>query len=160
MKENELTPFIFKDTGIAVQIRKVSPLLIMDMRQNFPEPKPPTQEVEINGKKVIEENRAHPDFRAAMETYSLEFENRMRRFLIRRGVSVHITDEIRAQIAQLKADYLEDTGSELKGSDEYIYISYIAIGTDADMEELIERITQRSQPTPEEVELGKVMFQS
>ena len=157
--QNELTPFTFKDSKRTVLLRKVSPLLLMELRKTFPEPKPPTQEVEINGRKVFEENRAHPDFKAKMEAYNIEFEGRMRKFLISRGVVVTPTDEIKAEVEKLRADWLEETGVALSGSDDYVYVSYIAIGTEEDMEELIAEITQRSQPTPAEVELSKVTFQ-
>lgn len=158
MSENELTPFIMKDTGKTVLIKKVSPLLLMELRKAFKEPKPPSQEVEINGRKVIEENRAHPDFKAALEAYNIEFETRMRRLLINRGVVVTMTDEVKAEVAALRAEWEEETGSPLTGSDSYIYVSYIAIGTEEDMNDLIAEITQRSQPTPSEVELAKRTF--
>lgn len=160
MKENELTPFTFPDTGIPILIKKVSPLLIMELRKLYPEPKPPAQEVEINGKKVIEYNMAHPEYIEAMQAYQLEFEQAMRKVLIRRGVSVTMTEDVKEAVKQIKKDFKQDTGHDLSGTDEYIYVSYIGIGTDQDMEDLIREITQRSQPTPGSTEVAKKSFPS
>lgn len=157
-KKNELTPFTFKDSGKTVLIKKVSPLVLMEMQKQFPEPTPPTQEVEINGKKVIEPNYSHPDYLIAKQEYTFAFENKMRKFLIRRGVTVNMSEEVKQEIAQIKADYFEDTGAELQGSDEFIYVSFIAIGTDQDMEDLMSELTQRSQPTDLEVAAAKKSF--
>lgn len=160
MKPNELTPFTFPDTGINVLIRKTSPLLLMELRKQFPEPKPPKQTVMINDKPVEEENPSHPAYLAALEAYRLEFEQIMRRVLIRRAVTLKMTADVKAEVQRLKDEFKEDTGHELVGTDEFIYISYIAIGTDEDMEDLIEVITKRSQPTGPAVEAAKDSFPS
>ena len=81
-KQNELNPFTFKDTGITVQIRKVSPLLIMEVQKAMPVPKPPMQEVvygdpdDPGAKKVQEPNETHPDYLAAIDKYNMDLESK------------------------------------------------------------------------------------
>lgn len=80
---------------------------------------------------------------------------RLRKLLIRRGVECEPDVEA---VSELRAQYREDYGIELEGSDKEVYIMYIAAGTDADLQDLIGAILTRSQPTKAEVDLAKVSF--
>lgn len=157
MKRNT---FVFKDTGVAVTIKRVSPLLVLKLRDSFPRPKPPVQKVVgLDGAERLEENPAHPDYLAQLEQYEIDSELRVRRLLIRRGVEFDWTDERRKEVEELKEFWKNVYGETLTGTDEEIYISYIAIGTDGDMKDLLDAITIRSQPTEEEAQKAKDRFQ-
>ena len=151
--QNELTPHTFKDTGITVMIRKVSPLLIMDIQKEMPPPKPPMQEVvygnpdDPGAKRVQEPNEAHPDYLAAIDKYNLDLEEKIRRFMVKRGVIFTLTPEQKEEIKELREDWKEEFDKDISMPDKLLYISYIAIGTDSDMEELMDVIMRRSQPT-------------
>lgn len=163
--QNELNPFTFQDTGVTVQIRKVSPLLIMEVQRAMPVPKPPTQEVvygdpkDPGAKKVEEPNEAHPDYLEAIDNYNTELEAKVRKFMIQRGVVITLNDEQKADVKELREYWEEEFGVELKGNDKYLYVSYIAIGTDSDMEELMDVIMRRSQPTEAAMAEAKAGFQ-
>ena len=164
-KTSELTPHTFKDTGIKVKIRKVSPMLIMEVQKAFPPPKPPMQEVvygdpgESGAKTVEEPNEAHPDYLVAIDEYNLELEAKVRQLMFKRGVRIHLDEEQKQEVKELREEWKEMFDKDLSGSDKYLYISYIAIGTDADMEELQEVIMRRSQPTEAAIAEAKAGFQ-
>lgn len=143
---------MFKDTGITVGIRRVSPLLMLKLRERYPAPKPPMQEVDYgDGKKRLEPNPAHPDYIASMAAYDEDMERRARDLLIRRGVVVEWTDEQKAELEEVKAWWLASYGEELSGDDVVNYVSYVAIGSDSDLVDLVDALVKRSQPTEEAV---------
>ena len=155
----KLYPYTFKDTGVHVLIRKVSPLLVVELQKAFPPPVPPRQMVEVGGKMVEESNPSHPDYQEALTRYSSDFELRVRRLLIARGVVIPGENTTwKDEVRELKDFWLETYGKELEGDDKLIYIAHIAIGTDADMTELISAIVQRSQPSEEAVTAAKDSF--
>lgn len=155
MKENELIPHTFKDSGVTVQIKKVSPLLILELQRAFPKPEPPTQEVMIGDKKVIESNPAHPDYVLALEKYQIELEKKIRRLLIKRGVKCDVPED---EVSELRKFWADEGLGELDPNDLVVYISYIACGTDSDLEDLITKITRRSQPTEAEIKASVDSF--
>lgn len=148
---SRLTPYEFKDTGEVVQIRKVSPLLLMQLQNRYPEPKPPMQTVDYGDGPKLEPNPASPEYAAALRQHQVDMERRIRKLLIQRGVVIEWNDERKAALADLRAYWSAENGEELEGSDEVVYVSYIAMGSDADFEELIAAILQRSQPTEAKV---------
>lgn len=158
-KENELIPYTFKDTQVKVKLRKVSPLLALELRRAYPEPKPPMQEVDYgDGEKKLEPNPSHPDYVRELEEHNIKIELLTRKMLIKRGVVCDVPME---DVEQLQADWLDLTGTELPEKDPLVaYISYIAIGSDKDMEELIYAVMRRSQPTEEAVASHQDTFQS
>jgi len=159
-KTNALTPHTFKDTGKVVQIKKVSPLLIMQLQKDFPEPEAPLQEVDYgDGEIRLEPNPAHPDYEKTLQQYKYAFEQRMREMMVDRGVVLELSDEDKVEIQDLRTYWQENYGKPLAGNDKFVYISYICIGTDADMNELVEAISRRSQPSNGAVEAAKKSFQ-
>mgnify|MGYP001595241721 FL=1 len=160
-KTNALTTHTFKDTGKTVSIKKVSPLLIMQLQKDFPEPAAPLQEVDYRvGEKRLEPNPAHPDYEKTLQQYKYDFEQRMREMMIERGVSLSLTDEDKEEIKELRAYWQEKYKKKLGGDDKFVYISYLCIGTDADMDELVNAISRRSQPSNGSVEAARKSFPS
>ena len=159
-KPSELVPFTFKDTGITVLIRKVSPLLAMELQRAFPPPKPPMNEVDFgDGVKRMEPNEADPAYLRDMDKYNQDFELKMRRMLIKRGVALEITEEIKEQVEDLRSFWLEEYGIEFpEPDDKMAFVWYVAVGTDQDLRELLEAIMRRSQPTQEAEELARKTF--
>lgn len=157
---DKLWPFEFRDTGVTVYIRKVSPMLVVELQKAFPPPVPPRQRVEIGGEFVEEPNPAHPDYLDAMKAYNVEFEQRVRKLLINRGVIIpEVNTTWKDEVAELRQFWLDTYGKELEGDDKSLYISYLAVGTDADLTDLLTAIMQRSQPTEAEVSAAKASFQ-
>ena len=159
---SELIPYVIKDTGTQILIKRVSPLLVMELNKQFPLPLPPKQTVEVGGETREEYNYADPDYEKTLTEYSEAQEKRIRRLLIKRGVVIP-EDNVtwRDEIEQKRRDWLEDFGVELPRldtDDKVDWIGYCAIGTDEDYEELYRAIMRRSQPTVEAVEAAKSGF--
>lgn len=155
----KLYPFTFKDTGVEVFIRKVSPMLVVELQKAFPPPAPPRQKVEIGGEMVEETNPADPDFADAVKAYNTEFEQKVRRLLITRGVVFPEGNTTwRDEVKELRKFWLDTYEKELEGDDKTVFISYLAVGTDADLSDLLTAIMQRSQPTEGEVSAAKASF--
>lgn len=138
-----LPTFTFQDTGITVQIRKVSPSIGTEIRKAFPPPKPPIHKVEIGGQIVEEANEADPDYERVYQEWGLMVEAKAARLYIKRGVECEVD---KAAVDAVRADMAAE-GMTLEGDDKYIYIRYICIGTEDDYQELLMAITRRSQPT-------------
>ena len=139
--------YTFADSGYTVKIQKVSPLLAMQLQNDFPPPTPPLQRIMVGDQETFEPNPSSPEYAQALQDYQRDFENRLRRMIIKRGVVIEFTEEMKADLAKVRADYLEITGKELAGNDDYVFLSYLAVGSDADLTDLITGIMQRSQPT-------------
>ena len=158
----ELTPFTFADTGVKVLIRKVSPMLMNELRKAFPPPVPPVQTVEVDGEMVATPNPAHPDYQAALAAYNQDMEVKGRRLLVKRGIEWLDADqekEALEQVTELRKSWVEDYGVELdEPSDKVVYVWFIAAGTDKGIEEVTSAIISRSQPTADEVALAKTSF--
>lgn len=160
-KERKLWPFVCKDTGIILMIRKVSPDLMRELYQLYPAPQPPMQTVDLGeGQTRQEPNPVHPDYLAAVQAHSVMLQEKMQRLLITRGVMLEMTPEVTAQVAELRTEWHEITGADLDDSDKMLYISKIAVGTPEDLEELINAITRRSQPTDPAIQESLEQFKS
>ena len=159
---SELIPYVVKDTGTKLLIKRVSPLLVMELRKAFPEPEPPKQEIEVGGETRLEVNYAHPDYSETLRKYNDEMEARIRRLLIKRGVIIPAENTAwEAELEETRQNWLADFGVELSRldpDDKVDWICYCAVGTDFDFEELYAAILKRSQPTAEAVEAAKSGF--
>lgn len=154
-----LRPFTFPTTGRRVYVRNVNPLLAIEIRRQFPKPHPPMQQVDYgDGKPVFEPNYAHPDYAAAVEDWNALITEKMSRLIIKRGVVHTLTDEEKAEVAELRADMEEDMGLNLGGSDLFVYVSYICIGNRLDVDSLTEAVMSGSQPTRAAVEAAQESF--
>lgn len=151
--------FKFQDSGYTVKIRRVSPLLALELQKKFPAPKPPKNQVpDLDGKMVWEENIADPAYAEALTKYQQDLELRMRRLVIMRGVVHTLSDEEKAQVVELREFWQTTYNEVLEGSDLEVFISYIAVGSDGDLSDLIDAILKRSQPTEEEVREAQNSF--
>jgi len=108
MKQNELIPFTFKDTGKTVLIRKVSPMLVFQLSQDFPPPAPPMVEVTYGeAEKVMEPNPADPAFAEALRDYHRDFNLKTQRMMIKRGVSLVFDDDMKAEVRYTENDAVQ-----------------------------------------------------
>lgn len=155
-----LRPFVFPTTHRHVFVRNVNPLLAIEIRRQFPKPHPPLQEVDYgDGKSVFEANYASPDYAAAVEDWNALITEKMSRLIIKRGVVHTLSEEEKAEVAELRADMEEDMGLNLGGSDLFVYISYICIGNRLDVDSLTEAVMTGSQPTRAAVGAAQDSFQ-
>lgn len=146
--ENELTPFTFVDTGETVLIRKVSPMLVFQLSQDFPPPAAPLVEVDYGeAGKEMEPNPSDPAHLDALRQYNQDFNLKVQRLMIKRGVVVNWDDEKRRKVTELRDFYRDEYGKELPKDDHMVYVTMVCVGTEQDLEELLTRINRRSQPS-------------
>lgn len=156
----KLVPFVFPDSKVEVKIRKVSPLLALEVQRSIEKPEPPLETVTLaSGEESQEPNRSHPDYAIALQKYNIEVEEKTKKLLINRGVNIVMTDEMKAEVKELREYMKDELGTELGVSDKEAYISYIAIESAKDFESLIQAVLGASQPTTEAVEASKDSFQ-
>ena len=156
---NQLFDFTFKDTGKSVKIRKVSPMVALDVDRTFPRPEPPMNKVNYGEGEILEANLTDPKYLSLMIERNSKVNDEVTRVVILRGVVLE-GDEWKAEVEEYKKFILETTGKELEENlDAYIYIMRVCVGTQADLNDLLFEITQRSQPTEVAVQAAKDSFQ-
>jgi len=142
---NPLIPHTVKDTGAVLMLRKVSPLLALEVRNAIDKPQPPQQEVDYgDGKLIKEPNYAHPEYKSALEAYEELVTEKTNNLVIKRGVHVDLTAEAKAAVKELRKEWMDEMGTDLPHNDKYVYICYICLGTNEDFQELLETIMSRS----------------
>lgn len=139
-------------TGVNIGIRRVSPMLMLDLRRKFPEPLPPLNEVTLGDDKIMEANPADPDYVRALQNYNADMEEKYRRMIVRRGVNYVLTEADKVEVENVRKDFFDLTGEDLVGTDLEVFIAYIAIGSENDLELLIKAVTGVSQPTEEKID--------
>jgi len=156
----EKNTHLIKDTNIEVEIRKVSPMLMNRLAKDFPPPKPPVEEHEINGEIVREENPTNPEYLKEYEEYEDQFNEMVQRILMKRGVVFEMTPERQKEVDQLRQDYLDETGIEIEEKDDrFLWLYEIAIGTPQDLQELMEAIYSRQDVQEEDLRIAEDSFQ-
>ena len=157
---SKLVPFVFPSSGVSVMIRKVSPLLALEVQRSIPRPKPPTEKVILSsGEESLEPNWSHPDYETALQEYNLEVEEKTKKLLINRGVDLVLTEELKKEVKELRKYMKDEFGTDIALNDKEVYISYIAVESAKDFEALIGAVLGSSQPTEEEVAVAKESFQ-
>lgn len=147
---SKLYPYTIADTGRAIQIRKVSPMLAREVANLHKQPEAPMQEVTYpDGHKEQEANEADPRYQELLRAHREKMITEVQRLTIERGVIIELSKDDLAEVAELKEFYQREYKQELKGSDKYIFVSHICIGTVEDLNDLVKAITRRSSASPE-----------
>lgn len=157
VKENELRPFVFEN-GEQVLVRRISPFTVMDARDAIDKPIPPMQKVSYGDSETLEANYGHPDYLAAMKAYNEKVNKVARDLMIKRGVVIHLDDEQKAQVQELREFWLEEYKKTLNGSDDFLYVAHFCFSSENDMNRLVEAISGMSQPTKAEVDKAAESF--
>ena len=105
----------------------------------------------------MEPNPAHPDYERMIDEYNQDLELKVRRIMIKRGVVCEIDTEA---VEEIRALYREELEHELDKSDKVVYVSMVAVGSEDDLNDLMNALTKRAQPTDLEVESAKNGFRS
>lgn len=140
-----LTDFTFPDSGVTVSIKRLSPILLNDIRKAIrreaPKPKPPMHNVNYGGNIKEEENPNDPAYLEALTEYNALVGELFVDRLIRYGVECQVDAEAVRELRESAPDL------ELPDNDKVLYVSRICIQTNADLTALQEAILARSQPT-------------
>lgn len=158
---SKLYPYLIADTGRQINIRKVSPMLAREVATLRRKPDPPLNKVVYpDGHEEMEPNEADPRYQEQLNDYSNQMISEVQKLTIERGVFVELTDDDRREIEELRKFWLDEYNETLKGSDKYIFVAHICIGTVEDLQDLVKAITRRSSATPEGTAQTLATFQS
>lgn len=160
LKQGELRYITLVDSGVTLPIRKVSPLLSLELRKAFPVPEAPLEEVEYpNGNIVKEKNENNKAYLESLKKYTEDFDLKLRNMMVSLGVPLEMNEERKAELENVRNFWKENFNKELpRQSDLVDYVMYVAIGSDRDMEDLVREILMRSQPTEEGIQRAIASF--
>ena len=134
-------------TGITVQLRRVSPYLVTEIDRVFPEPDPPTQEVELDGEKKIEPNPADPAYLRLLVAHRRKISERKLNYVLKHGVTAD-ESEMRAAVDEKRRAWQDEFGVDLEEKDTLLaYLKYVCVGSPDELTELVNAIQSRSKPT-------------
>lgn len=160
----KLDDFTFPDSGITVQLRKVSPLLRDDVdaavRRQNPPPDPPMQVVDtgFGDGATPQPNPADPAYRAAVLEWQTAHWGRVAEALLRLAVARYIEVDVDQEAVEtLRAD-MAALGVDLDADDKYVYITRICIGSRADERDLSNALFTRQEQLREAVDSHKATF--
>ena len=162
----KLAEFTFPDSGITVELRKVSPSLRTDIdaaiRRKYPVPDPPMQAgVEGFGDdSTPQPNYADPDYRRLVAAWQIEHTRRLGDTLLRLVIDEYVVaddDAVASAVADLR-QRMAARGLELpEENDKYLFVTRICFATDADQADFQRAIFERVTPTRDEVESVKAV---
>lgn len=168
---------LFKDTGIEVELHKMSPTTLQRLAEavraeakalpaghEHKMPEPPIDRVDIGGEVREERNEGHPDYLAALDRWGKwAMAETNERFLRLAAISAIepldvSEEEIREQAARVRR-FLSLEGAELPYFDRYtseendriVWLLHVAIGSTEDLQEFYQALTQRSAVSEEGV---------
>jgi hypothetical protein len=145
MTTSKNTSVTLPDSGVTLQIKRISPMLLVDLRKQLkrgtPKPMPPLQEVLLGDEKVLQPNDAHPDYLAALQDYNADIGQRYIEAIIQLGVECEIDA---GAVGALRES---DLGEFLPKNDKVVYVSRIAASSERDLMALQNAILGRAQPT-------------
>lgn len=163
-----LPSYTFKDSGITVQLRKLSPFMGDQvgraLRKEREAPNPPVNMVQYgDGKPTAEPNLADPAYQRELEEYETwvaqEAGKRMMDLVIRAAIVIDDVDE--DEVARVR-EVMEAVGAPIDPdmSDREVYIRFVCVGTQDDLEDLMAAATRRSQPTEAAIRENVAAFRS
>lgn len=177
-KVNARPRHLFRDTGIEVELHKLSPTTLQRIAEavraearalpsghEHKMPEPPVERVDMGGEIREERNETHPDYLAALEKWGrwamAESNERFLRIAAITAIEpVGISeDEIREEARRVRR-VLALEGAEPPYHDKYspeendriIWLLHVAIGTTEDLQEFYQALTQRSNVQEEAVQ--------
>lgn len=133
------------DSGVVLKIKHLGPMLLRDVqkrvRRQYPKPSIPLSKVIIDDRESMQPNEADPNYQEALAEYGAEFGLRMVEGLVRYGVDC----EVDAAAVQALRSELGDV--ELPDNDLVLYVTRIAVTSQADLMALQEALVGQVQPT-------------
>jgi len=155
----------FTDTGVVVSLRKVNPFLMQEARSSLLaiKPEPPKREVTEEGplKGTFEVMDTDPEYIKILKVWEEGIDNAIMEMQIKRGVVSVDVDGWEDEVVELRKEFdILGIADRLPKDDLVCYITYIACGTPQDLQEFVQSIAVRSQPTKEAVDASKESFRA
>lgn len=168
----------FRDSGIVVKLRKLSPMTSQDImagaRRDLAstEPQPPVVEVDYGQGKIKETNKGDPTYVRLHDAWESEVNklanDRLFKLAALDAVEVSLTADDLKRIERTKRmmkiaariDWQDDPELTEAENLQYFYIRHIACGSPEDLQEFYQAVATRSQPTEAAIERHKETFPS
>lgn len=164
-----LPEFTFPSTGMTVKIRRIPAMITSRIRSELLKkhqrdgrmPEPPMQDVDYGNKKVAMKNELHPHYVRAYSAWQGEFVTEVgetiMKYVFRNGVECEVDAEA---VAAVKSE-MAMLGTPIDDEDDkYVYLAYVCIGDDDEIEMLREAVFRGSVYTQEAVEEAIETFPS
>lgn len=143
--------------GTVMQIKPVSPLLLTEAQKTVEKPRPPLQRVPTGDGGFIEQyNEADDDYLRAKEKYEQDVTTASLKAALRLGVKVEVDKKA---VAEIRKEFKEVFDKDLDPDDTFVYIAYVLVKSEDDLNQLGAAITSRSHPTEEAVANAIEQFQ-
>lgn len=155
-----LPTYFFETAGVEVQIRRLGPFTMDDIRKKLlkerKRPQPPTYPVEIGEMrvKVMEENPNDPGYIREVAEWQTWFQTSMAEKMLELMIDYCIVCEVDLDDVAQQREMLNIVDPELNAtmSDRHVYIRYHLMCTPGDLEGVQKFILGQSMPTQEAVE--------
>ena len=153
----KLVPFKLPDSGVGVIVVGVSRITTMlRLKRRSPKPEAPMVRVEIAGVERHERNEADPDYLRAVEQWdSMLAVETMESTINRLAMAQGLTDDDKRAVAALRSAYNGDFDGL---SDEYVWLTEIAITSDDDFNLLLGKCYGQADPSQEGVNQASKEF--
>ncbi len=150
MKTANLREFTFPVSGKTIYVPAISVgALSMKLQRKYPRPLPPREMVDFGGKKRMEFNYLHPDYKESLSVWTGFIEGQAMDLALVRMFDIKLSKE---QVAEVRTWKKENPDKWDDGDDDRsLWIEEIALQDDDDMNALIDFI-QGLDPTQEGVE--------
>lgn len=153
----KIVPFKLPASDIAVIVVGVSRITTMlRLKKKSPKPEPPTVVVEIAGIERNERNDADPDYIQAVEQWDKMLAVATMESTVKRlAMAQSLTADDKLAVADLRAAYNGDFDDL---SDQYVWLTEIAVTSDADFNLLLEKCYGQADPSQEGVNQASKEF--
>ncbi len=153
----KLIPVKLDDSGVTVQVPGMSKVsIILQLKRKSPPPKAPLVEVEIAGNVRWERNEADPDFAGSFSRWDAMMNLAATDSMLRRiALKQVLSKEQKEEVAEIRKA-LE--GEELPDSDELLWLTECALGSDRDLKQLLDQAAKQADPSQEGVNQAKKNF--
>jgi hypothetical protein len=151
-RQEKLWEWVSSETGATLPIRKVSTLLRAEVRRQvladpaFAEPDPPIVAVDYGEGQLRTPHRGHPVYQELVHEWNqrvaVEVGTRLKQMAIVRGVVLDASAIDADAVAAVR-----DTMDLSAYDDRYVYIAFVAIGSEDDWRDLLKAIFERSAPS-------------
>lgn len=183
-KANARPRHLFRDTGIEVELHKLSPTTLQRIAETvrkeaagYPAdhphklPEPPLERIDVGGETREERNETHPDYLAALEKWGRwamgESNERFLRIAAVAAIEpLDVTKEEISEEAERMRRILQAEGVTLPYYDQYtsaendriVWLLHCAIGSTEDLQEFYQALTQRVTVSEEGVQTHIATF--
>lgn len=139
--------YTFRDSERTIEIQRVPVGMLGQLADEFPAPPVPRVETDYgDGKKVWEENPTDPDYKAALADWRKTINTQSQKLIAQRALPP-LSDAQKDEVKEVRAYWIENFGHDLALTDKEIFVYKICAATGEDINEFLEFVTRRSEPT-------------